>query len=76
LVGVLAGAALPVSLVAVLVGRGSVEHFVFTVVPALLGVPLLQPTVSLAGRVFCYHNHLRNGIKVPAYTPQPGELPA
>ena len=41
LVGILGGAALPVSLVAVLVGRGSVEHFVFAVVPALLGVPLL-----------------------------------
>jgi hypothetical protein len=41
LVGIISGAALPVSLFAVLVGRGSVEHFVFTVVPALMGVPLL-----------------------------------
>jgi len=41
LVGILAGAALPVSMVAVFVGRGSVEHFVIAVVPALLGAPLL-----------------------------------
>ena len=41
LVGIIGGAALPVSLVAVFVGRGSIEHLVFAVVPALLGVPLL-----------------------------------
>ncbi len=49
LVGILGGAALPASLIATLVGRGSVEHFVFSVVAALLGMQLL----ILWGVVLC-----------------------